>query len=242
MEENKIDLPTSILESMPPVPDVSKADRIQALVENIDIEEDGPFKACQIVKTDTSFCHLGIALNTHSIPERLRPYLVLFQELMFQSPLSLPSSDSSKKLLMDYQEVSKYASELFISHECGVGFGNSLFSASYLSQLLTLFVTSSPHNWERMIRFTIQVLMFTVFVKDRILSIAKNLLSNLVDVKRDGNAVLSAVVERVCVSKSFSTQSGSNDHSISIFKQESFLKHVVQLCKVCAVKYWFIFF
>ena len=57
-------------------------------------------------------------------------------------------------------------------------------------------------------------------------------MSSIVDVKRDGNAVLSAVVERVSMSRAFSNQMGSNDHAISIFKQEQFLKDVISLCKV----------
>jgi Zn-dependent M16 (insulinase) family peptidase len=132
---------------------------------------------------------------------------------------------------MDYQEVSKYSSSLFVSHECGVGFGNSIFSSSYLSQLLTLFATGQPQDFERMIRFVSQVFLFSVFTKERIVSIAKNLLSSLVDIKRDGNGVLSAVVDRVSMSTKFANRIGSNELAISIFKQEQFLKDVITQCK-----------
>ena len=194
IEETKVSLSSSDLKRMPPVPDVTKASKIKAVMENVELAEE-LFKVCQVVKTETSFIHLGLALNSTVLEEKYRPYFVLFQELLFQTPLVLVASDGST-VEMDYKEVAKYSSELFISHECGVGFGNSIFSASYLSQLLTLFATGVPTDFERIIRFISQVFLFSVFTKERITSIAKNLLSSIVDVKRDGNAVLSAVVGR----------------------------------------------
>ncbi len=232
LDDNKIDLPEDLLNKMPPVPDVSKASTIPLTMENIEVMEHLQFSSCQVIKTETSFCHVGIALNIMNLPEKLRPYLVIFQELIFQSPLCLITS-SSESMMMEYQEVSKYCSDLFISHECGVGFGNALFSVSYLSQVLTMFATFSPEDWERAVRFLAQAIMFSVFTKDRILTIAKNLLSNLTDTKRDGNAVLGAVLNRVSLSPAFAARTGNCENQISIFEQELFLKTVIRGCKVC---------
>ncbi|KAJ3359210.1 hypothetical protein HDU91_004987, partial [Kappamyces sp. JEL0680] len=191
VEDNKVSLTSDLIASMPPIPDVSKAPKIRLFMENVGLGHDSLFSTCQVVKTETSFLHVGLAFNISSIPPSLKPYLVLFQELLFQSTLEIPASNGSL-LTMDFQEVSRYTSSLFVSHECGVGFGNSIFSTSYLSQILTFFGTSIPADFERMVRFMAQVIMFTKFTGDRILSIAKNLVSNLIDTKRDGQSVLDA--------------------------------------------------
>ena len=235
LEENKIDLDEADMARMPPVPSAAKAGRIPSRVEIINLCEDGSiFGSCQVVKTETAFVHLGMAINIARVPKELRSYLVLFQELLFQSPLDL-ITDSGLKVTMPYEEVSTHASKLFISHECGVGFGNSYFSASYLTQVLTLFVTGTPSEWELVVRFVTQVLLFSQFIKKRIISIAKNLLSSIIDVKRDGNGVLGATINRICLSNKFAEECGSNENAISIFEQERFLKGVIEKCKVYSI-------
>lgn len=165
--ENGIDLTDDLIDKMPSIPDVSKAGKINSRMENIALS-DSRFATCQVVHTETSFIHFGIAISIGGLPEKLRKYLVLFQELMFQSHM-----ETDAGVIMDYKEVSKYASGLFVSHECGVGFGNSLFGVSYLSQVITLFATVGTRDWDKGLRFLIRVVMFTKFSKKRILSLGK---------------------------------------------------------------------
>jgi Zn-dependent M16 (insulinase) family peptidase len=229
VKDNIINLEESLLKSMPPIPNASLAPRVRSTMMNRDmtiIDEDYLFKSCQVVFTETEFVHLGLGINIAGISDDLRPYLVLFQELMFQSPLCLPlTNDQSEVILMDYKEVVKYSSELFLSHGMGVGFGNSLFSTSWCSQVLTLFTTSKKDDLERMSRFAMQVLLFSEFTVDRIVTICKNLLTNLTETKRDGDSMLAALANRL----SYSTKSnptlyeGQNDSAISVFKQEVIL-------------------
>lgn len=106
---------------MPPIPDVSKLSLLEYDMQNIVYEEnrDTLFSGVQIVKTNAALIHFGIGFGIKNLPENLRSYLVLFQELMFQSGIKIPGTN---ELSMDYKEVSKYVSELFISQECGVGY------------------------------------------------------------------------------------------------------------------------
>jgi Zn-dependent M16 (insulinase) family peptidase len=185
VKQNAVDISEELRSKFPPIPDASKLPWLQTAQENIEMsEQDGfPFRTCQVVTTATQFVHLGIGINISSLSEKLRNYLVLFQELMFQSNMIIPSSASSKTMSMDYKEVGTYSAEIFTSHGMGVGFGNGTFSTSWCSQLLTIFTSSKPANFARMVKFTIQVLMFTAFTQDRIVSIAKNLLSNISEIK-----------------------------------------------------------
>lgn len=185
--ENSINIAPEVIQSMPPIPNVSRAPILRATQKNIEMSEIDPtllFKSCQVVRIDTKFVHFGLFLDITILPENLRPYLVLFQELLFQSDICIPSKlDKSREIIMNYKEVVKYSSELFISHGIGVGFGNSIFSTSWCSQILTLFTTSRISDFERMIRFAIQVLFFTKFTIERITTISKNLLTSLTEMK-----------------------------------------------------------
>jgi Zn-dependent M16 (insulinase) family peptidase len=230
VKENEVNLSHPIFANMPSIPDVSKAASIDYEMENISLEEEnGIFNYAQVVITDTAFCHFGFAIHIGDLPNELRQYLVIFQELLFQSSLSIPGLNGT--IRMDYKEVAKYVSEVFVSHECGVGFGNSIFSVSYLGQLFTLFIAANPQDWDRALRFAIQVFLFSEFQNDRILTVAKNLISNIVDIKRDGSSVMSAVSNRIVCDPKHTEILGNNEAAISIFEQELFLKAIVKLCE-----------
>lgn len=71
--------------------------------------------------------------------------------------------------------------------------------------------------------------LFTKFDKNRIVTVASNLLKEIAEIKRDGGSMLVALSTRICFSNRLST--GSNDLEISVFKQEAFLKNVLSICK-----------
>ncbi|KAL5032116.1 hypothetical protein BDV3_000710 [Batrachochytrium dendrobatidis] len=258
LAENKINITDDLMAKFPAIPDASKAPSLVSNMTNINLDEysntRGPFSACQVVRTETAFVSVRFGLNTSHILEELRPYLVLFQELLFETDLVLPATLGSKTITMEYQEVVRYASQVFVSHEAAIGFGNEVWSASWLSQVLMVSAVSECADWECMIRFLAQVLFFSEFTESRILTVAKNLLSNITEIKRDGACMLSAVTTRLYSAKSLSSKNTSdkasdakcglpeqsdtlidqptlNDAAISIFTQEKFLRGIVKLLK-----------
>jgi Zn-dependent M16 (insulinase) family peptidase len=58
-----------------------------------------PLGAMQVVRTQTTFHHVRFGLPIHHIPAELRPWLVLFQELLFQCPLELEDQSVSRSIL-----------------------------------------------------------------------------------------------------------------------------------------------
>ncbi|KAH6564750.1 hypothetical protein BASA60_010195 [Batrachochytrium salamandrivorans] len=229
LEENKVNIVGELLSLFPPIPDASKAPSLRSSMQNVSLESHGdsrlPFMECQVVRTETAFVSVRLGLNIGQIASDLRPYFVIFQELLFQTPLILPATLGSKTITMDYKE--------------------SVFMVS---------AGAEGADWERMIRFLSQALLFADFTKDRIATVAKNLLSSITETKRDGGSVLSAVTTRIYSrlskepqhSSSKSSKSNnalgketaelpeatsSNDAAISIFTQERFLRRVIKLCK-----------
>eukprot|EP00842_Homolaphlyctis_polyrhiza_P004732 jgi/Hompol1/525/HPOL_004175-RA len=244
LKENEVNITEELRAKFPAVPDASRAPVLRAYMENIHLVEDfdkcEPFAACQIVHTETAFINIRLGIHTGSLHHDLRPYLVLFQELLFQTPLLLPAAAGINMLKMDYREAVRYASDVFASHEAAVGFGNDLWTSSWLSEMFMMAAVAERSDWERMARFMAQVLLFAEFSEERIVTIAKNLLSNLTEIKRDGNAMLAAVSTRMYCHRPASRatkqdkskfDTHSNDDAISIFTQESFLRGVVRQCK-----------
>jgi len=132
IKDNEINIPQEVLDSMPPIPDATKIPlfRGNVMIKQI-LESDNndtvfkqndlpspsqlikqydlsrPFSSVQYVKTDTFFSQVKIYINTAHIPEELRDYLVLFQEMLFCTRVDLPkelSKDNEPKIL-DYRTV-----------------------------------------------------------------------------------------------------------------------------------------
>lgn len=228
LKENEINLPESLVAQMPPIPDASKLPFFKAEMAIVDLDRPNcPFSKAQIVETDSVFTHFRLAFNTESLPVHLRPYLVLFQELLFQTDIDIPGAKGSR--LMDYKAVAIETARQLISHEAAVGFGNDVWSASWLSEVFMLYGSAELRHWDQAFVFLCRVILFSKFTKKRIISISKNLLNEITEVKRDGVCMLVAASTRIAFSKRQSR--GSNDLEISVFRQEEFLKEIVQACK-----------
>ncbi|KAI8846424.1 hypothetical protein BC829DRAFT_445338 [Chytridium lagenaria] len=183
-----------------------------------------PFSSFVIVETDTAFSALRFGLHSGDLDPKLRPYLVLFQELIFESPLSIPNGTDT--ITVDYTDVVKRTFEAFVSFEASFGFGNDLWSATWLSDVFMLAASFEPEfmfgpgdllpgaiggtvlqgeNKETeggTVLLLVQALLFTQFTKERIHSAIRKLLSDLTETKRDGSSMLSAVGTRIMATTS----------------------------------------
>ncbi|KAJ3008587.1 hypothetical protein HKX48_008446, partial [Thoreauomyces humboldtii] len=240
---NKVNLTEDVIATMPPVPDVTKAASLRSSMEVVTMEPsaDGsarPFETVQVVKTETMFAQLRIGIHTGNIPENLRPYLVLFQELLFQTPLAIPSREG-KPTIVDYRDVARQAADLCVSYEASVGFGNDLWSASWLSEMFMMCASTERDEFSKLARFLFQVLAFSTFTEERIVSIAKNSLSAIVESKRDGSDMLPSIASRFTLPfdrPDEAPEGMKNDLAISLFRQEEFIKDVLEKCKAGKTK------
>lgn len=79
---------------------------------------------------------------------------MIFQELLFES--NLVGDDGS---IVPYQEVVEETSNLLISNEAAVGLGNTVFSASWLTELFSIAGVSEFSSWKAMISHLFKVLL-----------------------------------------------------------------------------------
>ncbi|KAI9015118.1 Metalloenzyme, LuxS/M16 peptidase-like protein [Gaertneriomyces semiglobifer] len=238
VKENQVDLPDALIAKMPPVPDITQAPKIagKSVIVRLTEPTEGfvrPFAHCQIVDTETVFVHVRFGLNTAGIPDDLRPFLVLFQELIFHTPVMLPSANGTTTAIMDYRDVVRKCADLFVSHEAAVGFGNDCWNASWLSEVFMIAASGEEKHSVEMVQFLCQAFMLAQFTQERIVTVAKNLLSEITELKRDGPEMLTMVTNRLIspssahIGKSLNQK---NEAAISIFKQEQFLKGIVSAC------------
>ncbi|KAF9977979.1 hypothetical protein BGZ73_004262 [Actinomortierella ambigua] len=279
---NKVNITPEIISKMPPIPDVANVPTLPLKARYEPIQENGedddqsrPFKLVQLVETNTFFTHVKLCLPLTHLDEDLRPYLVLFQELLFQSSCNIPKHDddqgddtnpqerSLRYEHLDYQSLVTVVANTLVSHEAAVGFGNDIFACSWLSELFVLACSAEKSKYREQCELLVRVLMFSEFTEDRVLTVAKNLVTQTLELKRDGADMLSAISTRMTSpvrdyelateycrqadktvrqcqpmdkGKQVDTLISStpvlgNDLAISIFRQELFLKRVVQELK-----------
>ncbi|KAG0032753.1 hypothetical protein BGZ81_010152 [Podila clonocystis] len=265
---NKVNMTPEIVAMMPPIADAAKVPTLPMSAHYISSAKSGidsrPFKLVQVVETNTFFTHVKLCLPLTHLDEDLRPYLVLFQELIFQSSCAIPKfvqdKDGSEEIEfehLDYQSLVTLVSNTLVSHEAAVGFGNDIFACSWLSELFVLACSAERSKYKEQCQLLLRVLMFTEFTEDRVLTVAKNLATQTVELKRDGADMLAMISTRMTtpvrdyelatkycrkmdMSPRSTTESAQlesptvilgNDMAISAFRQEPFLKRVVQELK-----------
>ncbi|KAG0264586.1 hypothetical protein BGZ95_003552 [Linnemannia exigua] len=268
VEANKVDMTPEIIATMPPIPDASQVPTIPiessyVVTGSQGKDESRPFKVVQVVETNTFFTHVKLCLPLTHLDEDLRPYLVLFQELVFQSSCAIPKyagEEGSEEIVfenLDYQSVVTLVSNTFVSHEAAVGFGNDIFACSWLSELFVLACSAERSKFKEQCQLLLRVLMFTEFTEDRILTVAKNLVTQIMELKRDGADMLAMVSTRMTTPvRGYELSTGycrkmdmtprpktnpaqlesatpilGNDMAISAFRQEPFLKRIIQELK-----------
>ncbi|KAG0340095.1 hypothetical protein BG000_000725 [Podila horticola] len=265
---NKVNMTPEIVAMMPPIADAANVPTLPMSAHYISSATSGcdsrPFKLVQVVETNTFFTHVKLCLPLTHLDEDLRPYLVLFQELIFQSSCAIPKfvhdNDGSEEIEfqhLDYQSVVTLVSNTLVSHEAAVGFGNDIFACSWLSELFVLACSAERSKYKEQCQLLLRVLMFTEFTEERVLTVAKNLATQTVELKRDGADMLAMISTRMTtpvrdyelatkycrkmdMNPRLTTDSAQlesstvilgNDMAISAFRQEPFLKRVVQELK-----------
>jgi Zn-dependent M16 (insulinase) family peptidase len=185
----------------------------------------------QIIHTTTSFCQLRLYFNLTYLSEDSRLLLVLLQSLLFESPVSIvePNGDDSlsspllkhSSTRLNYATLVRQLNDTLVSYGCGVGFGNETFSCSYLNTSLIITAVCEPSKFRDMCSLVCRVLYLTIFDIDRIQTVVQNLLTDITELKRDGNEMVDALV----IYKSEIHQP-SNDTFLSMFAQKSFLEEI----------------
>ncbi|KAJ3116029.1 hypothetical protein HDU96_010567 [Phlyctochytrium bullatum] len=242
-QASRAELSPSSLSSLPNLPAIENLSKIPRTVV-VGTLEGGPrpFHDFVLVETETQFSHVRFGLNSSHLPTDVKGYIVLFQELLFETDVEVPLESGSKGFFLDYTEVAKKSSESFVTYESAFGFGNDIFAATWLSEVFMLCASVEPQllfgeQTDQVpsatessvpntgsILFLLHILLFSKFTRERVKNAANKLLTDLTESKRDGASVLAAINSRVMSS------SNSNDVAMNLLNQEDILRQTVKDC------------
>ncbi|KAJ2824246.1 hypothetical protein FBU31_004046 [Coemansia sp. 'formosensis'] len=234
VETSKVNIPANVKHTIP-MPDLARvsslphSQRLDVLAKAV-----GPASAVQLIWFESEFPEVVLHIPVHEISNDLRPFIVLFQELLLSSDLLLPpgvlydteADPISKERRIAYTTVVERLAAVTTSSDSSIGFGNDNFSCSWLEDIFVLAVNTPREKLKLAVRWLVQAFMFADFAAERILTVAQNLLSEINDWKRDGDLVAMSVVTYY-TAQNRPSQPRWMDKCISIFEQESVLKYVI---------------
>lgn len=132
-----------------------------------------------------------VSLNTDPIPAELRPYLLLFLELITESPIRRDDNT-----LIPYEEVVAALEKDTITIGTRLGLeSNSQFTCGPYSHTATLMLQVEQRKYELGVRWMSDLLHKTEFVADRIKVCATKMSNSISQAKRRGHAVVRDLIK-----------------------------------------------
>lgn len=121
---------------------------------------------------------MNILYDTDKIASEDRYLLMLFAELMFQSPAMVDGK------LLDYEEVAKLATRDLVSNVVSVGV------SGVFDRFFSLKLRVDTANYENLAKWADIYLKKIVLDPKRAMNCAKKLANKAADIKRDGNSMV----------------------------------------------------
>lgn len=124
--------------------------------------------------------------NTNTLPSELRPYLVLFMELLTESPIRNVETNE----LIPYEEVVTALESDTISLQTSLGLEcRNQFSCGSYSHTAVLIMKVDYRKYVRGIQWIVDLLNHTEFTVERIRVCGAKIANAVAQAKRNGNAV-----------------------------------------------------
>lgn len=171
--------------------------------------------ACGI---DSNFGYIMAYFNTAKIHSSLRPYLLLFFELIIESPIR--QRDGT---LIPYEEVVAAIESDSVSLQTTIGLeSTNQFSCGSYSQTAVLMIKTDHKKFIRGIKWVVDLLNQTEFTVDRVRVCAAKIANAVAQAKRNGNAVSKDLLKAVYY------QFDSNVRKCSMIHQQRFLSSLLE--------------
>lgn len=153
-----------------------------------------------------------ISMNSEGLDHALRPYLLLFMELLLESPVQRDGK------LIPYEEVVSALERDTICTGSGVGLDSkSSFKCGPYSHVAMVTMQIEPKKYETVVNWLIDLLHSTVFTADRVRVVASKMHNGIAQVKRKGNFMAADILKSIFYSQE------SNVRISTIMKQQKFL-------------------
>lgn len=174
-----------------------------------------PVTACAV---DSNFGYIMAYFNTASIQSSLRPYFLLFFELLMESPIR--QDDGT---LIPYENVVAAIESDTVSLQTTIGLESpNQFSCGSYSQTAVLMIKTDHKKYIRGIQWVIDLLNRTEFTVDRIRVTAAKIVNAVAQAKRNGSSVSKDLLKAVYY------QFDSNVRVLSMIHQQRYLSSLLK--------------
>jgi len=159
-------------------------------------------------------------LDTSSIPEDLRPFLVLYLEAIFELPILRDGE------VIPHEEIVAQLERETVSYSSTAGFYGSTFSAKGFSQYVVINIKSPVSLYSKSIQWLKEILWQTQFTAERLKVEVKKITNDISYFKRNGNFVNSSAHNDLLFDKK-----NSNQGAMNFVRQQSFLSATLKKLK-----------
>ncbi|KYR01796.1 hypothetical protein DLAC_01810 [Tieghemostelium lacteum] len=226
--ENNKPFPDEYRSLLPAIPSIDNIPLLQIESQILfpETTENPRAYAIQMVQVNSQFIHLSMHFYIQDLPSDLRSYLTLFQATLYDVDLVIPPNFSTSKekepTSINYKQVSSLIAEETCYLDGHVGLSNSTFSCGS-SEMFRVAGGSQPDRFDKLLYWMLNGLFNFHLTTKRLINLVTHLLSSLSEVSRDS----ASICGNYAVFNLFPDLKSSNEASISIFNQRSFLKQLL---------------
>lgn len=175
----------------------------------------------EVYDLKSNFVYVTVSFDTSKIPLELRGYLLLFLDLILESPVQ------TKNELLPYETVVAALEEEVISYETSLGLqSTSRFGCGPFSSSATFHMQVEIRKFEIAVSWMTHLIFDSVFTSDRIHIVASKLVNDIATAKRNGYDLAREI------SKAMYYKNETNVQQNSVLKQHTFLTELIEKLKV----------
>ncbi|KAK3733082.1 hypothetical protein QZH41_008418 [Actinostola sp. cb2023] len=177
--------------------------------------QDIPF-AFQMDHVLTMFVEITAMFDTSVIPNDLKPYLSLFLEVIFESPLARNGT------IVPYEQVVAELTADTLDYSSTIGMKGRRFMPGDFDPLACVVFKVEAAKYEKGVKWLHEILYKTVITKERLDIVAKKMINDVASMKREGMIVTKTLLRDILFSKD------SNLYTTNMIRQHVLLTKLVQ--------------
>lgn len=168
----------------------------------------------------TNFVYVCATFDTSKFSLEQRKYLLLFLDLIVESPIQLGDK------LLPYESVVAALEEDMISYETSLGVQNSSrFGSGTFSQTVTFHMQVEIRKFETAVEWMTNLFFNSVFTQERVHIIASKLVNDIASSKRNGYSMAREILKAIYYKKNTNAQANS------VLSQHKFLSDLLEQLK-----------
>uniref|UniRef100_A0A336KC94 CSON007777 protein n=1 Tax=Culicoides sonorensis TaxID=179676 RepID=A0A336KC94_CULSO len=165
----------------------------------------------------SNFVYIITSLNTEKVPLELRPYLLLFTELLTESPIMRDGK------LIPYEEVVAQLEADTVATGTRIGLEpSSRFTCGPFSNALSIMIQVEQQKYETGAKWLTELLHQTQFTLDRIKVTTAKMVNDVAQAKRKGSTIARGLLQAIYYNPD------TNVQLLSLLKQQKFLNGILE--------------